>query len=174
MALSHRWCTIEFKHFSSIRIFLGKFLYNNTTSDYFSYGLTTQSDYLFRLNYFGRSETSGFFSQQYITNEGGFKSYLSQNYADQWIASFNSSIGLWRWIEIYGDVGFIKSNNQPIFFGYESGVRFNFIHEFLELYFPVYSNNGWEITQESYSSRIRFVLTIDPRRIIDFVRRGFY
>lgn len=156
------------------RLYAGTFLYNNTTSDYFSFGLTRQSDYLFRYNYFGRSEESGFFYQQYITAEGGFKSDLEQNYANQWLTSFNASIGLWRWVEVYGSIGFLKNRNQPVFFGYEGGIRLNFIYEFLELYFPVYSNNGWEITQEDYSSRIRFVLTIHPKKIINFVRRGFY
>ncbi|MFK5880019.1 MAG: aminopeptidase [Flavobacteriaceae bacterium] len=156
------------------RLYLGTFLHNNTTSDFFSFGLSRQSDYLFRYNYFGRSEDSGFFYQQYITAEGGFKSDLEQNFANQWITSFNSSIGIWRWIEVYNDIGFIKNRNQSVFFAYESGIRLNFIHEFLELYFPVYSNNGWEVSQEDYSSRIRFVLTIHPRKIINFVRRGFY
>lgn len=156
------------------RLYLGTFLHNDTTSDFFSFGLSRQSDYLFRYNYFGRSEDSGFFYQQYITAEGGFKSDLEQNFANQWITSFNSSIGIWRWIEVYNDIGFIKNRNQSAFFAYESGIRLNFIHEFLELYFPVYSNNGWEVSQEDYSSRIRFVLTIHPRKIINFVRRGFY
>ncbi|MBV1888012.1 MAG: hypothetical protein KUG51_01860 [Urechidicola sp.] len=156
------------------RLFLGTFLHNDTTSDFFSYGLTRNSDYLFRYNYFGRSESDGFLSQQYITNQGGFKSDLEQNYANQWIATVNTSIGLWRWIEVYNDIGFIKNRNEPVFFGYESGIHLNFIHEFLELYFPVYSNNGWEITQESYSSKIRFVLTIHPVKIINFLKRGFF
>ena len=156
------------------RGYLGTFLYNNTSTDFFSFGLTRQSDYLFRYNYFGRSETSGFFYQQYITAEGGFKSDLEQNFANQWITTLNSSIGLWRWIEVYNDIGFMKNRNQPVFFAYESGIRLNFIHEFLEVYFPVYSNNGWEITQDGYGSRIRFVLTIHPKKIINFVRRGFY
>ncbi len=156
------------------RIFAGTFLHNETTSDFFSYGLTEQSDYLFRLNYFGRSEDSGFLSQQYITNEGGFKSYLEQNFANQWMATFNTSIGLWRWIEVYNDVGFMKSKNQNVFFAYENGIRFNFVHEILEVYFPVYSNNGWEISQSNYASRIRFVLTVSPRKIINFAKRGFF
>ena len=156
------------------RLYLGTFLHNKTTTDFFSFGLTRQSDYLFRYNYFGRSENSGFFYQQYITAEGGFKSDLEQNFANQWITSFNSSIGLWRWVEVYNDIGFMKNRNQPVFFAYESGIRLNFIHEFLEVYFPVYSNNGWEIAQDGYGSRIRFVLTIHPKKIINFVRRGFY
>tara|TARA_B110000037_G_scaffold90350_1_gene106982 strand:- start:58762 stop:61548 length:2787 start_codon:yes stop_codon:yes gene_type:complete len=156
------------------RVFLGAFLHNKTKSDFFSYGLTEQSDYLFRLNYFGRSEESGFFSQQYITNEGGFKSYLEQNYANQWMGSINSSVGLWRWVEVYNDVGLMKSKNQRVFFGYENGIRLNFVHEFLEVYFPMYSNNGWEINDPGYATKIRFVLTINPKKIINFAKRGFF
>lgn len=156
------------------RIFLGAFLNNKTNSDFFSYGLTDQSDYLFRLNYFGRSESSGFFSQQYITNEGGFKTHLEKNYANQWMATFNTSVGLWRWIEVYNDIGFMKSKNNSVFFAYENGIRLNFIHDILEVYFPVYSNNGWDISQQSYASKIRFVLTINPKKIINFAKRGFF
>ena len=156
------------------RFFAGAFLKNNTTSDYFSYGLSRQSDYLFRLNYFGRSEENGFFSQQYITSEGGFKSHLEQNFANQWMATFNSSVGIWRWIELYNDIGFIKSKNTPVFFAYESGIRLNFVHEILEVYFPLYSNNGWEVTQQAYPTKIRFVLTINPKKIINFAKRGFF
>ena len=156
------------------RVFAGAFLNNKTTSDFFSYGLSKQSDYLFRLNYFGRSEDTGFFSQQYITNEGGFKSHLEQNFANQWMTTFNSSVGLWRWIEVYNDVGFMKNKNSPVFFAYENGIRLNFIQNILEVYFPAYSNNGWEISQVNYASKIRFVLTINPSKIINFVKRGFY
>ncbi|GAB1307397.1 hypothetical protein KH5_00800 [Urechidicola sp. KH5] len=156
------------------RVYFGTFLRNNTESDYFSFGLTRQSDYMFRLNYFGRSEEDGFFSQQYITNEGGFKSDLEQNFANRWIASFNTSVGIWRWIEIYNDFGFLKNKNEPVFFGYENGIRLNFVHEYFEVYFPVYSNNGWEIAEDDYATRIRFVLTLRPKKIIDFFRRGFF
>ncbi len=82
------------------RFYAGAFIDNKTTSDFFDFGLTRQNDYLFRLDYLGRSESSGFFSQQYITNEGGFKSFLPQNFANQWLATINASIGLWRWTEI--------------------------------------------------------------------------
>ncbi len=156
------------------RFFAGAFLRNKTTTDFFSFGLTRQSDYLFKLDYLGRSEGTGFFSQQIITNEGNFKSFLPKNYANQWITSFNTSMGLWRWAEIYNDVGFIKSKNQPVYFAYENGVRLNFIHEIMEVYFPVYSNLGWEVSQPNYSSKIRFVIAINPAKIINFVRRGFY
>ena len=156
------------------RFYAGAFLNNKTTSNYFDFGLTHQSDYLFRLDYLGRSESSGFFSQQYITNEGGFKSFLPQNYANQWLTTINTSVGLWRWAEIYNDVGFLKNKGEHVYFAYENGVRLNFIHEILEVHFPMYSNNGWEVSQPNYSSKIRFVLTINPGKIINFAKRGFY
>ncbi|OIQ38579.1 MAG: aminopeptidase [Bacteroidetes bacterium MedPE-SWsnd-G1] len=171
--LRYRRLTDNLRQFD-FRLFAGVFLRNKTESDFFSYGLSKQNDYLFRLNFFGRSEESGFFSQQYITSEGGFKSHVEKNFANQWMVSFNSSIGLWRWIEVYNDVALLKSKNESTFFAYENGIRLNFVHEILEVYFPVYSNNGWEITQEAYPTRIRFVLSINPKKIINFARRGFF
>lgn len=155
------------------RVFAGAFLHNNTQSDYFSFGLDRANDYLFELNYFGRSENSGIFSQQFIIAEGGFKSVLPTRFANQYMLSLNSSIGLWRWAEFYNGIAFLKNKQSPIFFGYENGIRFNFIHNIFELYFPLYSNNGWEIGQASYPEKIRFTFTGDLRRVINFFRRGF-
>ncbi|MCI2227662.1 aminopeptidase [Polaribacter sp. MSW13] len=155
------------------RFFAGAFLKNNSTGNYFSFGLDRSNDYLFQLNYFGRSEDSGLFSQQYIINEGGFKSVLATRYANQYMFSFNSSIGMWKWVELYNDVAFLKNKKSPIFFGYENGIRLNFIHNIFEIYLPFYSNNGWEISQEAYPQKIRFTLTTDFNSIYDFFKRGF-
>ncbi len=155
------------------RFFGGVFLNNNTSGNYFSFGLDRPSDYLFEQNYFGRSENSGIFSQQFIINDGGFKSVLPTRFANQFMFSFNSSIGLWKWAEYYNDVAFLKNKGENTYFGYENGVRFNFIHNILEVYFPMYSNLGWEINQEAYASKIRFVLTMKPSAIYNFFRRGF-
>lgn len=155
------------------RIYAGAFLNNNTQGDYFSFGLDRANDYLFQLNYIGRSENSGIFSQQFIMAEGGFKSVLPTRFANQFMLSFNSSIGLWRWFEIYNDVAFLKNRGNPVYFAYENGIRLNFVHNILELYFPLYSNNGWEVGHHAYSKKIRFVLTMNPRAIFNFFRRGF-
>lgn len=155
------------------RFFGGFFLNNKTTGNYFSFGLDRPSDYLFEQNYFGRSESSGIFSQQVIINDGGFKSVLPTRYANQFMVSFNSSIGVWNWLEYYTDVAFLKNKGESTYFAYENGIRFNFIHNILEVYFPLYSNLGWEINQEAYASKIRFVLTARPSAIYNFFRRGF-
>ena len=156
------------------RFFAGAFLSNNTATDYFSFALDRPTDYLFQYDYLGRSETTGFFSQQIIINEGGFKSQLTEPYANQWLTTLNTSIGLWRWLEVYNDVGFVKNRNKKVFFAHENGIRLNFVQDILEVYFPLHSNLGWEISQPSYSSKIRFVLVINPKRIYNFIRRGFY
>ena len=155
------------------RIFAGTFLSNTSTSNYFSFGLDRANDYLFQLNYFGRSESSGFFSQQFIIAEGGFKSVLPTRFANQYMLAFNSSFGLWRWVEFYNDVAFLKNKNTPIYFGYNNGIRFNFVHHIFEIYFPLYSNNGWEVSQPAYAEKIRFTLTADIGSIYNFFRRGF-
>ena len=147
------------------RFYAGTFLTNNTNSDFFSFGLDRANDYLFELNYIGRSESSGILSQQFIMAEGGFKSVLDQRFANQFLVSFNSSIGLWRWFEIYTDVAFLKNRGNNVFFAYENGIRFNFIHNIFEFYLPLYSNNGWELNRNAYSKSIRFVLVANPRCI---------
>ena len=155
------------------RLFAGTFLNNETSGDYFSFGLDRSNDYLFELNYLGRSESTGLFSQQYIITEGGFKSVLPTRFANQFMISTNSSIGLWRWVEFYNDVAFLKNKSKPVYFGYENGIRFNFVHQIFEIYFPIYSNNGWELSQTAYTQKIRFSLSADMRSIYNFFRRGF-
>ncbi|WP_439132601.1 aminopeptidase [Polaribacter sp.] len=155
------------------RLYAGTFLSNNTTGNFFSFGLDRANDYLFQLNYFGRSEDTGIFSQQYIIAEGGFKSVLPTRFANQYMVSLNSSFGLWRWVEFYNDVAFLKNKNNPIYFAYNNGIRLNFVHNIFEIYFPLYSNNGWEVGQQAYAEKIRFTFTGNLRSIFNFVRRGF-
>lgn len=155
------------------RAYAGFFLNNNTESDFFSFGLDRANDYLFDLNYIGRSESSGLFSQQFIMAQGGFKTILDERFANQFLVSMNSSIGLWRWVELYNGVAFLKNRDANTFFGYEAGIRLNFINDILEFYFPLYSNNGWEMNQGQYAQKIRFVIQANPRAIFNFFRRGF-
>ncbi|MCK5637655.1 MAG: aminopeptidase, partial [Flavobacteriaceae bacterium] len=156
------------------RLFAGTFLFNKTESDFFSFALDRPSDYLFDYSYLGRSEDSGFFSQEIIIAEGGFKSIFERQYANQWLVTSNASIGIWRWIEFYADAGFIKNQNQNAYFRYDSGIRLNFIHNFLEFYFPLQSSLGFEPSLPNYETKIRFVLTVNPGKVYNFIKRGFY
>lgn len=158
----------------NLRLYAGLFLYNTTNSNYFSFALDRPSDYLFDYNYLGRSESTGIFSQQYIQAEGGFKSKLMNPYANQWITTVNGSFNIWNWIEIYGDLGFLKTKQQNANFVYDSGIRLNLVTDYFELYFPVYSNNGWEISQQKYAEKIRFIVAFSPQSLIGLFTRKWF
>ena len=122
----------------------------------------------------GRSEDSGIFSQQIIIAEGGFKSKLENPFANDYITTINTSINVWRAIELYGDVGYIKSKRQNGRFVYDSGVRLNLVTDYFELYFPLYSNNGWEVSQPDYEEKIRFIVTLSPKTLIGLFTRKWF
>ena len=158
----------------NLRLFAGSFLYNRSDSDFFSFALGRPTDYLFDYNYYGRSERTGFYSQQFIMGEGGFKSKLNTPYANQWITTVNASFSIWNWIEVYGDIGFVKNKTQKEQFAYDSGIRLNLVTDYFELYFPVYSKNGWEIAEPNYEEKIRFVVTFSPKTLINLFNRKWF
>ncbi len=158
----------------NLRLFAGTFLYNSTKSNYFSFALDRPTDYLFDYNYIGRSESTGLFSQQIIVAEGGFKSKLPASFANQLLVTTNASFNIWNWIEAYGDLGYLKNRSDNGKFVYDSGIRFNLVPDYFELYFPVHSNNGWEINDKNYGQKIRFVVTLSPQILVNlFTRRWF-
>ncbi|WP_169627257.1 aminopeptidase [Flavobacterium antarcticum] len=158
----------------NLRLFAGTFLYNTTNSDFFSFGLDRASDYLFDHNYYGRSEKTGIFSQQLILAEGAFKSKLDTPFANQWMVTTNAGFNIWNWVEVYGDLGFVKNTNRNAKFVYDSGIRLNLVTDYFELYFPIYSNNGWEIADKNYQENIRFIVTLDPKILVNLFTRKWF
>lgn len=160
----------------NLRLFAGIFLKNNTdpNSNYFSFALDRPTDYLFDLNYLGRSEAAGLFSQQIIIAEGGFKSKLATPFANQWMTTANFSTSIWRYIQVYGDVGLVKNKFSLAKFVYDFGIRLNLVEDYFEIYLPLYSNLGWEIGQPNYNQSIRFMFTVDPQVLLGLFRRKWY
>ncbi|MGC1472436.1 MAG: metalloprotease [Psychroserpens sp.] len=160
----------------NLRFFAGTFLYNNadSSSDYFSFALDRPTDYLFDYNYLGRSEDSGIFSQQIIIAEGGFKSQLETPFANQWMTTANMSTTIWKYVEAYGDLGLVKNKGIGAAFVYDSGIKVDLVTDYFELYFPIYSNLGWEIGQPNYDQKIRIKFTLDPQSLLGLFRRRWY
>jgi hypothetical protein len=157
-----------------LRLYAGSFIYKNTTTDFFDFGLDRPKDYLFDYNFYGRSESKGFFSQQIIIAEGGFKSKFKNPYVNQWITAFNVDASLWQWIQLYGDVGLAKNKGDNTRFLFDSGIHLNFVPGYFEVYLPVYSTNGFELTQKSYQEKIRFVVTFSPRTLTSLFTRKWF
>ncbi|WP_417875967.1 metalloprotease [Winogradskyella sediminis] len=160
----------------NFRFFAGVFLDNNSNpnSNYFSFALDRPTDYLFDLNYLGRSEDSGIFSQQIIIAEGGFKSKLATPFANQWMTTANFSTSIWRYIQAYTDIGLVKNKFIDPKFVYDSGIRLNLVEDYFEIYFPIYSNLGWEVGESDYDQRIRIMFTVDPQVLLGLFRRKWY
>ena len=160
----------------NIRLFAGTFLSNKNdpSTDYFSFALDRPTDYLFDYEYLGRSEDTGIFSQQIIIAEGGFKSKLDTPFANQWLTTLNLSTSIWNYIQAYGDIGLVKNKGQNAKFVYDSGIRVNLVQDYFEVYFPFYSNLGWELSQPKYSEKIRFALTVDPKTLFGLFSRRWY
>lgn len=160
----------------NLRFFAGTFLFNDSRNDgdFFSFALDRPSDYLFDYDYYGRSEDSGFFSQQLIVAEGGFKSMLKPAYADSWIATVNASTSIWRWIYAYGDAGLVRNKGQKAQAVFDSGVRVSLVADYFEIYFPMYSNLGFEPNLPNYGEKIRFIITLSPETLFKLFTRRWY
>ena len=158
----------------SLRFYAGSFLFNETNSNFFSFALDRPTDYLFDYNYYGRSESTGFFSQQIIMADGGFKSKLDTPFANQWMTTVNAGYTIWNFVEAYSDFGLLKNKFKDPKFVYDSGIRLNLVTNYFELYFPMYSNNGWEVAQYKYNEKIRFVITFDPKLLINLFTRKWF
>ena len=95
------------------------------------------------------------------------------NYANKWMTTFNTSVSIWQNLQLYNDFGAVKNSGNSLFLAHESGLRLTLVHNILEFYLPIHSNNGWEMGLNNYSSKIRFTLVLDANRIFSFIRRGF-
>ncbi len=157
----------------SLRLFAGSFL-QNKQKDLYAFGLDKPQDLLFDYNLYGRSESSGLFSQQLVIAEGGFKSTLANPYANQWMTTLNATSSVWKWIQLYGDVGLYKNTSQNTQFVYDSGLHFNLVPGYFELFFPVYSTKGFEPAQDNYGQKIRFIVTLNPNTLIKLFTRKWF
>ncbi len=144
------------------RFFIGKFLSNPLKDDYFHYRISKPIDYLFRYRIFGRSDTTGIFSQQFINLDGAFKTDYSNGISDNFLASSNLYFGVWKFIEFYGDFALLKSKEQSAQTFWGGGIRFNIVPDYFELFFPLVAKNQNPINDHGYFRNIRFTFYIHP------------
>lgn len=160
----------------NVRLFAGAFLHNDTAKNgnFFSFALDRPTDYLFDYTYYGRSEDTGLFSQQLVVAEGGFKSKLTPAFSNSWMATINASTNVWNWVYAYGDAGFVNNRGQGTEAVFDSGIRLSLVADYFELFFPLYSNLGWEPSLGNYDQRIRFIVTLDPKTLLGLFTREWY
>jgi hypothetical protein len=163
------------KRYFNARVFTGTFLYNTNNNQKYNFGVSRVNDYMFDYSVYARSETTGILSQQYINGQGGFKSFLNPPEASQWLTTANLSYSiLWNWVDAYADFGFIKNKGTSNTFLYDSGIRLNLVQDYFELYFPVYSSNGFELSEKNYGEKIRFIFVFSPKSFINLFTRKWF
>lgn len=160
----------------NFRFFGGTFINNKTQADgdFFSFALDRPTDYLFDYNYLGRDDSSGIASQQFISAEGNFKSQLSPAFANQWLATSTVESSIWNWVQAYADAGFVKNRGFDPEFVYDSGIKLNFLTNYLELFFPIQSSLGFEPNLDNYHRRIRFKISLSINTLVGLFTREWY
>ena len=161
----------------NLRVFTGYFIHNNNnqSNSYFNYSLDRPTDYLYDYNYYGRSENNGFFSQQIIMAEGGFKSKLINSNSNNFISTLNLSSTIWKNLLLYIDMGLLKTSLDDSFrFVYDTGIRLNIITDYFEIYFPIKSSDELELNSSKYNEKIRFLFTFEPDVLLGLFRRKWY
>jgi hypothetical protein len=163
------------KRYFNVRAFVGTFLYNTSNTQNYNFGVSRINDYSFDYPVYARSDDTGLLSQQYFLAQGGFKSFVSPSESNQWLATTNLSYSLlWNWVDAYADFGFVKNKGVQNTFIYDSGIRLNLVQDYFELFFPVYSSNGFEVTQKDYSEKIRFIFVFNPKSLINLFTRKWF
>ena len=158
----------------TMRIFAGTFLSNNANDSYYDFNVSRVNDYLFQYDLYGRSEADGFFSQQYIKAEGALRTTGNLTSANQWLMTAQSAITIWRWIEGYAEIGWVKSNFKTPETHWGTGITLNLVPDFFEVHFPIYNSNGAIYTNNAYPKHIRFQLSLRPASLAKLFSRSWF
>jgi hypothetical protein len=158
----------------TMRIFAGTFLSNSSNDSYYDFNVSRVNDYLFQYDLYGRSEAEGFFSQQYIKAEGALRTTGNLTSANQWLMTAQSATTIWRWIEVYAEIGWVKSKFQTPETHWGTGITFNLVPDFFEVHFPIYNSNGAVYANNAYPKHIRFQLSLRPASLAKLFSRSWF
>jgi hypothetical protein len=158
----------------TMRLFAGTFLSNSANDSYYDFNVSRVNDYLFQYDLYGRSEAEGFFSQQYIKAEGALRTTGNLTSANQWLMTAQSATTIWRWVEGYAEIGWVKSKFQTPETHWGTGITFNLVPDFFELHFPIYNSNGPVYANNAYLKHIRFQLSLRPASLAKLFSRSWF
>ncbi|MCX8148346.1 hypothetical protein [Thermaurantimonas aggregans] len=152
------------------RVFYGQFLRNNipAVNAFYNFGMSGTLDYNFDFLFYGRSDSTGIWSQQMFVTDGGFRAATGL-FAQRWMATANLSVPVWKFFGLYGDIGF-----SDRVFAHGAGIRLAFVTDFLELYFPLYTSHTRAGINPGYLPTIRFLINPDVNAIQQRLRRGWF
>ena len=143
-----------------IRMFSGRFLYNDAerSNIRFGFSMSGNRDYLYDEILLGRGETEGLLSNQFLKNDGGFKSSVEAGISQSWLSAVNLQTSLHKKIPLtaYVDLGWSSLNPATVYLG--TGMALSIVPDLFEIYFPFYVSTGMAYLE--YEKNIRFVLNL--------------
>lgn len=167
---------------SSIKVrgFVGWFWVNNTSDARYNlrmdgvYGMSSSGylmDYSYDHLYLGRSEASGFLSQQMSHGMGDFKIKTPLGQSNEWIGSLNleADLPFSKIIGVFADAGFTSYQD----FLYTAGFCIDIAG--IQVYAPLlFSQNIQDVpafSSTSFAERIRFVLPLEAMSPFSFIKK---
>ena len=147
-------------------------------------GMTGERDFIFDQTFLGRSETSGFYAQQFYMDDAGFKvPTLFYNTADKWMAGINLSTTLPGLIpfRLFFDAGtyndFKLTGISTSSYSYDYGISLPIFKDVFTIYVPVgYSEDiKYIIDREElhFGNLIRFEIKFNELNPLQTIRTIF-
>jgi hypothetical protein len=163
------------RKYLNIRVFAGDFLYSTSTSNDYRFRLSGNNgtkDYLYSSYFMGRSEGSGFYSQQFTETDGGFKTQTSLGQTWNWMFALNlkTTIPGVLPVKLFADFGTYKGAKdyipgaQAILM--DAGIQLSLINNVLDIYFPLLYSKDIKTNYENnklttFIQKIRFTLCLE-------------
>jgi hypothetical protein len=165
------------KHGIDLRLFAGLMIIDPAESNYADFHLgsiTGIKDYRFDEVYLGRTESTGFLSQQVAVADGGFKMRTDGVQPElggsgSWLLALNVKVPLpfFSPLFVFGDAGFAPGDGNYQDFQFDAGIGFTLIPEMVEVYLPLFFSNDMKLNlnttdfYDQWYKRISFTLNIN-------------
>lgn len=157
-----------------MRFFAGGFIFNNEKRRNYNLRMSSwrgRDDYLYEEIYFGRNDAHGFWDNQMVIRDGGFKIPTVVGQTGKWLASINLSADLPLPVPLkfYFDLGtfegittIMEGISKSVM--YDGGVGLVLMKNTLEVYVPLFMSKdireNLEVNDTRFTDRIRFVMNI--------------
>lgn len=145
-------------------------------------GYNGRQDYLYEGTFLGRFEPSGFFAQQMMVADGGFRTYSYVGQSADWLVALNLTSTVYRNVPIvffasmgtYGAGGAITGGDLFLF---ELGATLRIVPDVLEVHFPFFTTanitRNTDLITPKYWERIRFTFNLQNFSLRKTVREMF-
>jgi hypothetical protein len=157
------------------RIFAGTFLNNDEPQRNYNFrmsGWDGSDDYRYDEYYFGRNETEGLWSRQFLIRDGGFIVPTAVGQTDSWLAAINihADLPIPFPVKVFLDIG-TYDGIKEVFpdigntFMYDGGICLSAGYDLFEIYVPLFVSDDIQSNLDANDIKlketIRFVLNIN-------------